>query len=626
MTKGATYQRFIGRIDSWTPSATGADDAVVAVSASDLWGLLGRVKLMSSLSELFRTNMTALGRAWDVWPCDEPGVPTTLRNTNPLGASATVSLPPSSAGTVSFTGAPNDLYVDGVLGFKPDTTGTLSGATVTLRPQAGFTFVQLAIKSTNVAATMILATFSTATGADLYSLRVASGSLGLYDSAGSIVSSIGSAGFADGGWTVIQVAGAAGATGVSLYQSGGGTTTVNFPGRDITTAVTVTIGAGHDSFQSNGFDGSVAGIIAGYAGGTAVALSAYFPSRVDGLLQVSNELNSLVDVISPTATVDTSLLTTASLATYVAPPSMLGKSATDLITALADGLGGCVWATPTPAIVIRDASTTRPTAALATVTIEADDDITAGQVWTRSADTRVTRAGATSPTGSAYAIDTAGEAAGVPPQAANVDTLALTAPELLSVAQLRLAHSSSGAKMRLRKFAVSLATAQNNLYASFLGTSMFPGVRLHLLGLSTAIFGQSYVDVYAMGWTELYSATDALWTFDCAPTDDPAEGKWEDATYGRFGSDGDMTGGTVTAVATTIVVTTAGAHTFTTAAGSYPLDIDFNGERITLNSAPGGAASPQTFTGVTRGVAPSVARAHTAGEPVDVYLAARLAL
>jgi hypothetical protein len=62
-----------------------------------------------------------------------------------------------------------------------------------------------------------------------------------------------------------------------------------------------------------------------------------------------------------------------------------------------------------------------------------------------------------------------------------------------------------------------------------------------------------------------------------------------------------------------------------TSAGDYPLDLDLNGERVTITSAPAGGTSPRTVT-VTRGVAPTVARAHSAGEAIDVWNAARIAL
>jgi hypothetical protein len=100
---------------------------------------------------------------------------------------------------------------------------------------------------------------------------------------------------------------------------------------------------------------------------------------------------------------------------------------------------------------------------------------------------------------------------------------------------------------------------------------------------------------------------------------------FDDAEYGRF-AEGDgvatVTGGTTvgtTGTGTLIVTTTS---PLTTAAGDYPMDLDWNGERITV-TAPGGAVSPQTFPVTVRGVAPTVARSHATGEVLEVWNAMR---
>lgn len=62
----------------------------------------------------------------------------------------------------------------------------------------------------------------------------------------------------------------------------------------------------------------------------------------------------------------------------------------------------------------------------------------------------------------------------------------------------------------------------------------------------------------------------------------------------------------------------------TTDPAQYPLDLNINGERVTVSTAPTSCVAPQTVT-IARGIAPSVARAHSAGEGVDVWDAARWA-
>lgn len=73
---------------------------------------------------------------------------------------------------------------------------------------------------------------------------------------------------------------------------------------------------------------------------------------------------------------------------------------------------------------------------------------------------------------------------------------------------------------------------------------------------------------------------------------------------------------TSTATALALAFSTSGDN-WTTTAGSYPFDIMVGGERITLTGVPGGATSPQSYTGVTRSVN-GVVKAHSAGERVTL--------
>lgn len=57
----------------------------------------------------------------------------------------------------------------------------------------------------------------------------------------------------------------------------------------------------------------------------------------------------------------------------------------------------------------------------------------------------------------------------------------------------------------------------------------------------------------------------------------------------------------MTMTSTTVQVTTTGS-TWTTDPAAYPVDVEVDGERITLNGPPGGSVSPQTWTGATRSV------------------------
>lgn len=79
-----------------------------------------------------------------------------------------------------------------------------------------------------------------------------------------------------------------------------------------------------------------------------------------------------------------------------------------------------------------------------------------------------------------------------------------------------------------------------------------------------------------------------------------------------------ITGGTTVGNTGTGTGIVTSSDPLTATGGDYPLDLDWNGERETI-SGVGGATSPQTATVTARGVTPTVARVHAAGENVQVY-------
>jgi len=148
-------------------------------------------------------------------------------------------------------------------------------------------------------------------------------------------------------------------------------------------------------------------------------------------------------------------------------------------------------------------------------------------------------------------------------------------------------------------------------------------------GLPTEYMGVSYVDAFASGWTETYSADGRLaqFVFDTDPADDPAEAILDDAEYGRTAlGDGvaTITGGTCVGITGTGTVVITSTSPLTAVGGEYSMDLDWLGERITV-SVPGGSTSPQTCTVTARGVAPTVARVHATGQAVEIWHAARVA-
>jgi hypothetical protein len=101
------------------------------------------------------------------------------------------------------------------------------------------------------------------------------------------------------------------------------------------------------------------------------------------------------------------------------------------------------------------------------------------------------------------------------------------------------------------------------------------------------------------GWTEEYDAVSALFSFDLIPADDPVEGTFDDAEYGRWAADpSKCLGYPVTSGGTSIVVaaTATGGTALTTSAGDYPLDLDIYGERVTAAGVPGTLARTNLCT------------------------------
>jgi len=257
-----------------------------------------------------------------------------------------------------------------------------------------------------------------------------------------------------------------------------------------------------------------------------------------------------------------------------------------------------------------------------TLTLDAVRDLTR-EVWQPSHDdttqinqvivNRADDAG----TVSTQAID---KSAGGPVINTDVTTYASTDADALNLAQDVIAQNFTPG-FRLSQVAVDLVTAENNLYASAFAVGI--GSRLRVTAIPAGVTPATQVDSLVEGWREEYSVNGGVevyqFTFDTSPADSPAWMVWDDASYGRWQATGCTLNAGITNSATTVVIaTTAGKPTFTTNAAMYPLKVAIAGEHIQLNSAPSGSTSPQTFTGVTRGVDGTTAAAQAGGAAVDL--------
>ena len=302
----------------------------------------------------------------------------------------------------------------------------------------------------------------------------------------------------------------------------------------------------------------------------------------------------------------------------IGPLDTGGKKSLDVLALLSAGDGGVLYDNGS-GIYARVGSALKSTTVALSLDVEADLD---GSVTlTRSITEDVAGATVTSYLDEATYVDSD-----------NVETLgtyaSADAPNLANVELLSIASNivavANNHRLSAGQASFDLANANSDKYADTLTLKI--GDRVRLTNLISAQFGRTYLDTYVQGWSESLNAQGYRFTFDLDAADVPSEAKFDDATYGRFAAgDGVLTlTSLITDDATSISVTSTGLP-LTVLAGSYPMDLDLNGERVTVASAPASATSPQTLT-VTRGVAPSIARAHTAGEAVEVYMAGKFAL
>jgi hypothetical protein len=264
-----------------------------------------------------------------------------------------------------------------------------------------------------------------------------------------------------------------------------------------------------------------------------------------------------------------------------------------------------------------DADLQRPAAVTLTLDEAADTDMSSGLAWRKGGvPSRVT---ASWPGGEVAYTDTTR-----PLVDDSIETCAYDQAGALDVAT---AAVNSSQRLRLDTLVVDLASASNDLWAGLMGLEVGNRIRVTLgssTGQQATHFGVTYVDLFVTGWVEHYAQTYAFWELYTVPADSPAKGITDDATYASAAAGaGAMTAtaGTLsgTAGVGTVVVTTLSGPTLSTAAGSYPCDFNFGGERVTVTAAPGSTVSPQTVTVTARGVAPSIGRTHSAGESWDVW-------
>lgn len=349
-------------------------------------------------------------------------------------------------------------------------------------------------------------------------------------------------------------------------------------------------------------------------------------SKVIGKSTLTTALSVLATECN-VSSLNASLAWTSTPTSDVSTPLKLGdRTAFEVLLDIARSQAGIVYQTystsATQTVNVVSLTDSRP--ASVSLTIDAEADAVGGPTLTRDIQGVGASAVANSTLSSVTVTDAAlGATYGTTP--VSIDTVQGDANALYSAASDLLAKGGASNRLRLTGVTLDLVTAANDLYASFF--ALTPGKRIRLSGLPSTYFGRTYIDGYAEGWTERPGVDGYTITFDVSPADAPSEGRFDTARW-AFG-DGICTGTSGTAVGTTatgtLVLTWTGGAALSTTAGDYPLDLNWNGERVTVTSAPAGSSSPQTVTITARGVAPTVARSHSAGEAVDLWDAGRWA-
>lgn len=405
---------------------------------------------------------------------------------------------------------------------------------------------------------------------------------------------------------------------VTLSGDGAGTVTLKVNGYTIQTeSITLNPGLTH-LIVGGGHDMSIGTLAVNttsdaecYSARSAVAAEA------SGGATVSDVGDDLA-VATGLAALDAGFVQAAGFDPQSSPPH--GDSGLEMFLNLARGQGGVIHHEYTAAdpqqlrIVPRDL--TRPTAVA--LTLDAEADLDGPPTLLREVGRLAATATASSATRSATATDAA-SGARVGEATVSVESTLYELVELHGQASDALSVTRDQ-KLRLSQVRFDLATAENNLYAAWFATS--PGERVRVSNLPSTFLGVTYMDGYVAGWTEWPLVTGYPVLLDLEPADAPREARFDTARWAW--GDGVCTASSLTAGATSVTLTWTGGQLLSTSAGDYPMDIDIGGERCTITSAPAGGSSPRTVT-ISRGVAPTVARAHAAGDPVEVWDAARWA-
>jgi hypothetical protein len=615
-------------INTWTPDAgkLPPGTATVSVNASCILSKYAQKKTMSNYGEV-----QLLYSDFDYWPYDDDPSATTLRVSSQSSAAlpAEIVTPNTRTGSATLSEPDGGHLTDGQIEFtrgepsgpSPVVLHTMRGSQV-----AGVSFwVKLNIDPAG-------ATDDIMAGYDASGNRVWRMTAGI--SGGLVQWTLqDDTGFAhtfntptygrDDAWRFFALVFTATATSMSVRIKGdsAGTNYGNLSAWPTDPRVIKYIVVGGQMYpnkrgkQTNTLSGSVAGVSVQYSsigdlGNETVPTFVFTSDQV--LLRMINFTNSLDTLVGGGV---------SSFSDPVTPLSFTldNKNMLQFWNQFTKSVGGLLSTRPDG----RRSFLSSNEARLSTVALTLDAELDLSEPdggWSGTKEETPTRVSVSGPIGSSVSVNSTAETQlGFTIEASGISTMAGSTGVAQSVGQQILAATGS----RLNSFGFDMSLTSTDKITAAL--ALVPGKRIRVTNLNSAIEGVTYKDVYASGWIEESRPAQTIngdaitFTFDTDPADAPPEAIWDDAEYGRWGmADGTVTGGTcvgTTAVGTVIITTT---DPISGTAGDYTMDLNWNGERITVSFAAG-TTSPQTRTVTARGVAPTVARIHAAGETIDIW-------
>jgi hypothetical protein len=630
------YVRFFGFIDRWEPdmSAGGVGQATVNVTASDVLSRYARKELLSYYGETLLSQANI-----DYWPFDDPTDSLTVRAlsgdpTTWPGRDGLIVAPNRPPGSATLQEPSGGHLMDGEIEFSRGNDNA-PAPVVLLQTRSGLLVsaicasFRLSVDPAGLTDDVMAAYDRSGNRLWRWTAALTAGNIvwTLYDDANVAKSFWDTGAPRDDAWHNWKITFNATTSFLLLTEKGGFTT---FAGGfawtyDPRTLAYLVVGGQmvpqRKGKQTNTLQGSVSSVYVEYTTGSSFTYSEFsIPGVTSDADRVAAFLNS--------QGADLNALTGGNFTGVDDKRQVMYTNATrnllDRWNEHARTFGGAFYVNPAGYRVWLDSQDTHPVTVSLILDVADDLDIPSGG-WQQLKNERPTRVTGVSPLGSVTIVDTASEAStSMHLDGPTVNTSAGTIEGVRSAA----ARLMGPTRARLSQFGVDLTIAGTDKVAAVMALRQFH--RIRLTGLPTAYLGVSSLDAYSTGWSETYAGQGrvALFVFDTDPADDPAEGVIDDDEYGRVAmGDGGatVTGGTcVGNTGTGTIIVTSSSPASTTAA-DYPINLDWNGERIQC-SAPGGATSPQTFTVTARGVAPTVARVHIAGETIDAWHAATVAL